>query len=173
MSNRQFYAMVIGALAVAAAIGSIGSFSLASAQVPENKAVMVEATRVAGAPGDVFYHSLTAFPEINGSIDAGDELMSRVGVRFAEAAQIAADAGNGSVIGGNLTIEQGYVVYVFRVFSDDMQKMVIVDAGNGSVLHVSEGIEMDALAALGGHGPVGFGVFKAFEAPWVQETEEQ
>ncbi|MEM2139497.1 hypothetical protein [Nitrososphaera sp.] len=171
MSNRQFYAMVLGALAAAAAIGSIGSFSLASAQAPdEAKTFTVEVTRI-GGPADVFYSSLSAFPEITGSVDAGDELMSRVGVGFAEAAGIAADAGNGSVIGGNLTIEQGYVVYVFRVFSDDTQKMVIVDAGNGSVLHVSEGTEMDALAALGGHGQFGFGAVKVFKAPEIQEEQ--
>jgi uncharacterized membrane protein YkoI len=172
MSNRQFYAMVLGALAVAAAIGSIGSFSLASAQAPDDKTFTVEAARVAGT-SDVFYHSLSAFPEISGSINAGDELMSRVQVSFVEAAGIAAEAGDGNVIGGNLAIEQGYLVYVFRVLSDDTQKMVIVDAGNGEVLHVSEGMEIDALSALGGHGPIGFGAVKVFHAPPMQAPEEQ
>lgn len=116
MSNRQFYAMVLGALAVAAAIGSIGSFSLASAQASDAaKTFAVEAASVAGGPGDVFYRSLSMFPEISGSIDAGDELMSKVQVSFVEAAGIAAEAGDGNAIGGNLTIEQGYLVYVFRV----------------------------------------------------------
>ncbi len=172
MSNRQFYAMVIGALAVAAAIGSIGSVSLATAQTPESKTYTVEATRIAGAPGDVVFHTLTMFPEINGSIDAGDELMSKVQIDFALASDIAANAGGGKVIGGNLTIEQGYVVYVFRVLSGDVQKMVIVDAGNGSVLHVSEGMEMNALAALGGHGQMGFGLVRTFEAPWTHAEEQ-
>jgi hypothetical protein len=66
-----------------------------------------------------------------------------------------------------------YLVYVFRVFSDDMQKPAIVDAGNGEVLHLSEGMEIDALSALGGHGPIGFGAVKAFQAPPMQAPEEQ
>lgn len=174
MENRTFYAMVLGALAVAAAIGSVASFSLASAQTsegPEN--VVVKAT----GPHDVFYGAgmagLSAFPEIDGSIDAGSEVMSKAETSFIEAAEIATEAGNGTVIGGNMTIEQGYLVYVFRVLSGDMVKTVIVDAGNGEVLHVSEGMEMDALSAIGGHGPFGFSAVRVFDKPLLEEATEE
>lgn len=165
MSNRQFYAMVLGALAAAVAIGSIGSFSLASAQAPEDKTFNVETGTIVGPAGNAFYSKLASFPEINGSINAGDELMSKVQVSFVEAASVAAEAGNGTVIGGDLTIEQGYLVYVFRVLDGDMQKMVIVDAGNGSVLHVSEGMQIDALSAIGSHRPTGYGAVKILKGP--------
>jgi hypothetical protein len=173
MENRTFYAMVLGALAVAAAIGSVASFSLASAQTsgePEN--VFVKAT----GPHDIFYGGmagLSAFPEISGSIDAGSEVMSEAETGFVRAAEIATDAGNGTVIGGHMTIEQGYLVYVFRVLAGDVVKTVIVDAGNGEVLHVSEGIEMDALSAIGGHGLSGFSTVRVFEKPLLEEAEEE
>lgn len=170
--ETKFYAMVLGALAVAAAIGSVASFSFASAQTseePEN--VMVRAT---GAH-DIFYGGIgmSAFPEIEGSINAGSEVMSKAETSFIEAAQIATDAGNGTVVGGDMTIEQGYLVYVFRVLSGDAVKTVIVDAGDGEVLHVSEGVEMDALSAIGGHGPFGFSAVKVFEKPVLEETSEE
>lgn len=170
MENRTFYAMVLGALAVAAAIGSVASFSFASAQTsegPEN--VVVRAT----GPHDVFYSGMSAFPEIDGSINAGSEVMSMAETSFIEAAEIATEAGNGTVIGGDMTIEQGYLVYVFRVLSGDMVKTVIVDAGDGEVLHVSEGVEMDTLSAIGGRGPFGFAAVKVFEKPLDMAKEEE
>jgi hypothetical protein len=72
-----------------------------------------------------------------------------------------------------MTIEQGYLVYVFRVLAGDEVKTVIVDAGNGEVLHVSEGMEMDALSAISGHGPSGFSTVRVFEKPLLEEAEEE
>ncbi len=173
MENRTFYAMVLGALAVAAAIGTVASFSFASAQTSEEPENGMAGATVAH---DIFYGGapgVSPIPEINGSINAGSEAMSKAKTSFIEAAQIATDAGNGTVIGGEMTIEQGYLVYEFRVLSGDMVKMVVVDAGNGEVLHVSEGVEMDALSAIGGHGPFGFATVKLFDKPVDVQDEEE
>lgn len=167
--ETRFYAMVLGALAVAAAVGSIASFSFASAQTSEEPENVV----VQAGVRDVFYKGMSIFPEINGSINAGSEVMSKAETSFIEAAEIAIDAGNGTVIGGDMTIEQGYLVYIFRVLSGDMVKTVIVDAGNGEVLHVSEGMETDALSAIGGHGPSGFAAVRVFDKPMLEETTEE
>jgi hypothetical protein len=170
MENRTFYAMVLGALAVAAAIWSVASVSFASAQTSEEPQNVV--VHSAGAR-DIFYGAgMSAFPEIEGSIDAGSEVMSKAETSFIDAAQIATDAGNGTVIGGDMTIEQGYLVYVFRVLSGEEVKTVIVDAGDGEVLHVSEGMEMDALSAIGGHGGPGFAAVRLFEKPVLEEATE-
>lgn len=66
--------------------------------------------------------------------------MSKVKINFGHAANTATNAAGGHVIGGDLTIVNGYVVYQFRVISGDQEKTVIVDAGSGEVLYTSEGM---------------------------------
>lgn len=154
MENKKLYALVLGALAVAAAIGSVATVSFASAQTPEDQKVIKWGI---GGPDVKF---MQAFPKVNGTINVSDEIMSMVKVDFVDAANTAADAANGNVVGGDLTIMNGYVVYSFRVISGDMEKNVIVDAGNGEVLDTSEGFPANLLSEMGGKGFFGFPAMK-------------
>ena len=85
-------------------------------------------------------------PQINGSVSVANEasnfISENVNVSFVEAAQTAqGQVTNGTVLGGHLNIVQGYLVYTFFVANTGSQTghSVIVDAGNGDVLHTSEG----------------------------------
>ena len=91
-------------------------------------------------------------PQIQGSINLHNIIQSSVTVKFSTAADTAAGAiTNGKVIGGFLTIKQGYVVYNFQVIDDkNMVYSVIVDPSNGSVLYKSQGHQ-------GGFGGFGIG----------------
>jgi uncharacterized membrane protein YkoI len=83
----------------------------------------------------------TAPPQIQGSINVEQLLLSNVKVDFSTAANTAAAAvSNGKVIGGSLTEAQGYLVYTFKVIDDkNMAYSVIVDPSNGKVLYTSPG----------------------------------
>lgn len=166
METRTFYALVLGALAVAAAIGSVATVSFASAQSPDNATAKAKVIRAGGEGQDIKF--MQAFPNINGTINAGQEIMSKVKIDFVDAANSASSAAGGHVIGGDLTIVNGYVVYQFRVLSGDQEKTVIVDAGSGEVLHTSEGMPANLLAELS--GPKFFGG-PAIEAFNVTTTE--
>ncbi len=87
-----------------------------------------------------------AMPQINGSVSLANEasnfINENVKVSFVQAAQTAhGQVTNGTVIGGHLGVVQGYLVYTFFVADTANQtgRLVIVDAGNGTVLHTSEG----------------------------------
>ena len=135
MENKTFYALVLGALAVAAAIGSVASVSFASAQSPENVKAM-KAVRFEGAPDFLTFNA--TIPEIKGSVDAGKELLSLAQVDFTTAAKTASEVGNGTVISGQMAVEQDYLVYSFDVVSGGQERTLIIDAGNGKVLHMTE-----------------------------------
>ena len=93
-------------------------------------------------------------PQIQGSVNLQQMLLSSVHTKFTDAANTAAGAvTNGQVIGGSLTVIQGSVVYNFKVFDSTNIYSVIVDAGNGKVLNTSQGHPMQLGALLGGeHG---------------------
>ena len=83
-------------------------------------------------------------PQLNGSVNVEQQsnqfIQDNVRVPFATALQTAqAEAGNGTAISGNLGVVQGYLVYIFKLANFDAQtsRLVIVDAGNGSVLYTS------------------------------------
>jgi uncharacterized membrane protein YkoI len=58
-------------------------------------------------------------PQIQGSINVEQLLLSNVKISFSDAATTAAtDVSNGKVIGGSLIEAQGYLVYVFEVIDD-------------------------------------------------------
>jgi uncharacterized membrane protein YkoI len=80
-------------------------------------------------------------PQIQGSINLGQTILSSVQTKFSAAADTAASqVTNGKVIGGSLTVMQGYVVYSFKVIDDkSMVYTVIVDPANGNVLYTSQG----------------------------------
>ena len=95
--------------------------------------------------------SQTTPPQIQGSVNLQQMLLSSVHTKFTDAANTAAGAvTNGQVLGGSLTVIQGSVVYTFKVFDGTNIYSVIVDAGNGKVLYTSQGHPMQLGALVGG-----------------------
>jgi hypothetical protein len=100
-------------------------------------------------------NSTHVMPNITGSINIPKLINEQVKVSFSDAAKTAqGQVTGGKVIGGHIGIVQGYLVYSFIVTNptNNTSYMVIVDAGNGSVLHKSEGFQM---GSFGEH--LGFG----------------
>ena len=109
-----------------------------------------------------------AIPEITGSVNVHqnikDYITEKRTVSFSEASSIAEkDVTNGSVIGGHLTIEQGFLVYRFFVMDTESETsyFVLVDAGDGKVLYKSKGVDFKEMSGLG-HDPFGPGKFGQF-----------
>jgi uncharacterized membrane protein YkoI len=107
-------------------------------------------------------------PQINGSVSVANETSSfinqNVKVTFVEAAETAqGQVADGKVFGGHLGVAQGYLVYTFFVANTANQtgNLVIVDAGNGEVLHTSEDQPFGSFGhwhgQWGGHGYGGWG----------------
>ena len=97
----------------------------------------------------------TTPPQIQGSVNLQQMLLSSVQTKFSDAANIAAGAvTNGRVIGGSLSVIQGSMVYNFKVIDDTNAYSVIVDVGNGKVLYTSQGhpIQMSGLFGMGHSG---------------------
>lgn len=115
-------------------------------------------------------------PQINGSVSVVNEtsnfIKENVKVSFVAAAQTAqGQVANGTVLGGHLGVVQGYLVYTFFMADADNQRghLVIVDAGNGDVLHTSEGRSFSSFGPpmmfgrWGGH--TGFGEWHGLGKP--------
>lgn len=103
----------------------------------------------------------TAPPQIQGSVNLQQLLLSNVQTKFTDAANTAAGAvTNGQVIGGSLAVIQGSVVYNFKVIDGTNIYSVIVDAGNGKVLYTSQGhpIQLGGLLGIGGGGMGHYGM---------------
>jgi uncharacterized membrane protein YkoI len=97
----------------------------------------------------------TTPPQIQGSVNLQQMLLSSVQTKFSDAANTAAGAvTKGQVISGSLSVTQGYVVYNFKVFDGTNIYSVIVDAGNGKVLNTPQGHPMQ-LGSLFGMGHSG------------------
>jgi uncharacterized membrane protein YkoI len=83
-------------------------------------------------------------PTLNGSVNITRQLasyiISNANVSFDEAAATATGSvGNGRALRGNLEAVQGFLAYTFQVMDHDgTLYMIIVDAGNGQILHSSE-----------------------------------
>lgn len=134
-SDKRLLAMILG-VAVFATVG----VSLAYAQT-------------AGTTGT--NSQATAPPQIQGSVNLKQMLLSSIQTKFTDAANTAAGAvTNGQVIGGNLAVIQGSVVYNFKVFDGTNIYSVIIDAGNGKVLNTSQGhsFQMGSLFGMGHSG---------------------
>ncbi|MDN5845236.1 MAG: hypothetical protein L0H53_03070 [Candidatus Nitrosocosmicus sp.] len=108
-------------------------------------------------------------PKINGSINVLEKaqvaIENDLKTSFVQAADIAARQSNNDTIllGGHLGVDQGYLVYNFFAInpSNHTGYKTIVDAGNGSVLYKSEGIQMlnfygKSVDQGMGHGIFGF-----------------
>lgn len=133
--NKKMLAIFLGV-----AVFAIAGVSVASAQVQNSTGP-------------------TTPPQIQGSINLEQSIMSNVQTKFSAASDTAAAAvSNGKTIGGSLTVAQGYVVYNFRVIDDkNMVYSVIVDPANGKVLYTSPGHQF----GMGGFGMGGhFGGMK-------------
>ena len=117
----MLFAIILGAVAV-----SVVGVSMAYAQTTQGP------------------NSIQEKPQIQGSINLQQMVMSSVKTSFSDAQNAAANAiPNGKVIRGGLTMAQGYVVYDFKVLDDkNLIYSVIIDAGNGKVLYQSQGIQM-------------------------------
>jgi uncharacterized membrane protein YkoI len=113
--------------------------------------------------------------DLDGSVNiteqVTDQIMSSVEVSFSEAATTAADSvNNGSVLNGNLGVIDGFLVYSFTVVDDDNRiYSVIVDAGNGEVLHTSEPMDSTSEGVVGWimGGPMGIHHSFGFAKPGV------
>jgi uncharacterized membrane protein YkoI len=120
-TNKKVLAIILG-LAIFATAG----VSVASAQVT-------------GSTGQTGQQP----PKIQGSINIEQILLSNVKTSFTDAANTAATAPgitNGKVIGGSLTMAQGFLVYKFQVIDgNNMAYSVIIDPSNGSILYTSPG----------------------------------
>ncbi len=139
-SNKRLLAMFLG-VAVIATVGA----SYAYAQT-------------AGTTGPDSQANVP--PKIQGSVNLQQMLLSSVQTKFTDAANTAAGAvTNGQVLGGNLAVIQGSVVYTFKVFDGTNIYSVIVDAGNGKVLNTSQGYPMQ-LGSLVGMGHSGMMMHK-------------
>ena len=102
----------------------------------------------------------TEIPKINGSVNVRDGIknffVENTKVPFITGAQTAqGQIANGTVLGGHIGVTQGYLTYTYLVVSptNDTAHKVIVDAGNGQVLHTSEGKQM---------GSTGQSMFESF-----------
>jgi uncharacterized membrane protein YkoI len=110
-------------------------------------------------------------PQINGSVSVADEasnfINENVKVPFVEAAQTAqGQVDDGRVLGGHLGVVQGYLVYTFFVANTGNQTglLVIVDAGNGDVLYISEGQSFGSFGPM--YGPWGGHGYGGWHGPW-------
>jgi uncharacterized membrane protein YkoI len=150
-TNRKllFVGILAGALSITMAI--VFLMQSASAQTNNNSTAQI---------------SNMTFPQINGSVNIQQQtnkfLQDNVKIPFNTASSTAqSQVSGGVVVGGHLGAVQGYLVYIFNVVNYDqrMSKMVIVDAGNGQVLHTSDALplHMGGLRGFGGCPGGGFG----------------
>lgn len=152
-SNRKMLAMILG-VAVIATIG--GSFAFAQT---------AGSTSVQSSTG-------TTPPQIQGSVNLQQLLLSNVQTKFTDAANTAAGAiTNGQVISGSLSVIQGSVVYHFKVIDSTNMYSVIVDAGNGKVLYTSQGhpIQLGGLLGGGHYGMMGKHHMKMGGGAWQSQ----
>ena len=115
-------------------------------------------------------------PQLTGSVNIREQSNQFIQesvqqVPFATALETAqAEVGNGTAISGRLGVVQGYLVYIFKLanFDTETSRIVIVDAGNGSVLHTSGDLPLyfGGLGCGGGFGGGGGHHHKGFGSHW-------
>ncbi|TBR09956.1 MAG: hypothetical protein EPO62_04140 [Candidatus Nitrosotenuis sp.] len=103
-------------------------------------------------------------PQISGSVNVEktmkDFIKDNRTTSFADAATTAEkQVTNGVAVGGNIGVVQGYLVYTFCVMdtSNDTSYIIMIDAGNGTVLHKSDGVSMKDIGKFGHGFGYGFG----------------
>jgi len=107
--------------------------------------------------------------KINGSVNVEDNIRSfleeNTKIPFVAAAETAQNQiANGTALGGHLGVTQGYLTYTYIIVDQAKETIhkVIIDAGNGQALYVSEGRQIDSfnqpMFGSFGHGKAhGFG----------------
>jgi uncharacterized membrane protein YkoI len=161
-SNKQV--AVFGGIAIALAIAAI----VLSVPLREISAQETNSTQPNLMRAEV--------PQLNGSVNVREQsnqfIQDSVRVPFATALETAqAEVGNGTAISGSLGVVQGYLVYIFKLanFDAETSRIVIVDAGNGSVLHTSGDMPL-YFGGLGCGGSFGGGSgghhYKGFGNHW-------
>ena len=153
-SNRRF--LMFGAIAIALAIAGL-VLSIAPRQI-----FAQETTNSTTAQSNQTTRIQT--PPLNGSVSvqqqANQFIQDNVRVPFATALQTAqSEVGNGTAISGHLGVVQGYLVYTFKLANFDAQtsRIVIVDAGNGSILYTSGDMPLFFGGGVGCSGGGGYG----------------
>lgn len=152
MRNSQF--VMFGGIAVVLA-GLFTTMSLQEIMAQEtNNTAQSNQTRM-------------GIPQLNGSVNIVEQsnqfIQDSIQVPFATALETAqSEAGNGTTaISGRLGIVQGYLVYIVKVanFDSETSRTVVVDAGNGAVLHTSGDMPLyfEDLGCEGGRHHKGFG----------------
>jgi uncharacterized membrane protein YkoI len=149
MRNAQF--VMFGGIAVVLA----GLFTTMSLQ--EIKAQETNSTAQSNP------QTRMGIPQLNGSVNIVEQsnqfIQDSIQVPFTTALETAqSEVGNGTTaISGRLGIVQGYLVYIVKVanFDSETSRTVVVDAGNGAVLHTSG----DMPLYFGGGGGPGCGFF--------------
>lgn len=139
-------------------------------------AVLVGSVAIASAQEEAA-EERAGVPEINGTVNVRDAtrdfMNENIQVSFVDAATTAqGQVEGGKVLGGHIGVVQGYLVYNFIVTdaSSDTVYKVIVDVGNGEVLHTSEGSEFGSM--MSGHrGYGGFGHGKHFGSGWAMNHQ--
>jgi uncharacterized membrane protein YkoI len=157
MRNTQF--LMLGGLALALA-GLFATMSLHE--------ILAQETNSTQSNNQT---TTTGIPQLNGSVNVQQQtnqfIRDNLRVPFATALETAqAEAENGTAISGQVGIVQGYLVYIFKVanFDAETSRIVIVDAGNGSVLYTSQDMPLHN-GGLGGYG-CGGGHHKGFGKHW-------
>jgi uncharacterized membrane protein YkoI len=157
MTNKQFL-MLSGGIAIALA-ALFTTMSLQEILAQETNSTLSNQTRM-------------GIPQLNGSVNVQQQtnqfIRDNLRVPFATALETAqAEVENGTAISGRVGVVQGYLVYIFKVanFDAETSRIVIVDAGNGSVLYTSEDMPLHN-GGLGGYGCGGGGHHKGFGNHW-------
>lgn len=163
-SNKQV--VVFGGIAIALAIAGL------VLSIPMHEIFAQETNSTTTAQSN---QTRTEIPQLNGSVNVREQsnqfIQNNVQVPFATASETAqAEVGNGTAISGSLSVVQGYLVYIFKVANLDAEtsRLVIVDAGNGAVLHTSGDMPLylGGLGCGGGSGGGGGHHHKGFGNPW-------
>jgi uncharacterized membrane protein YkoI len=162
-NNNSKKVAVFGGIAIALAIAAL----VLPVQLREISAQVTNSTE----PNPM----QTEIPQLNGSVNIREQsnqfIQESVQVPFATALETAqAEVGNGTAISGRLGVVQGYLVYIFKLanFDAETSRIVIVDAGNGSVLHTSGDMPLyfGGLGCGGGGFGGGHHYHKGFGGHW-------
>jgi len=152
-NSRKTQMMVMAGVMVAVLTAAVFMTQPALAQLGTNSTQSNNSTQPQQQQGQ------QNMPQLKGSVNIRDAakafLRDNVKVSFDSAVSTAQKAvSNGTVIGGQLTVAQGYLVYSFKVanFDAGTSQIVIVDAGNGSVLYTSGNMPLHFGGVGGGHG---------------------
>lgn len=142
--NKIAYALIAAVFAV-----SIASVSFATAEPSQKDVLKFKADGIAG------FRAASMMPEITGTVNVGDDMLAKAKTGLSEAVTSAESDAKGTATSANLGVQNGYLVYNVSVLSSGELKTVIIDAGNGKVLHISDGIPVDAFSMLTTWHPMG------------------